>query len=151
MFYSSSFYIGLDFLFPFFFFFVSNFYSIFGFLGFSICFQFWVYFSWYIVFYSSSFYIGLDFLFLFFWLCDFYWIFDFLGFLYLISILGLFWFDIQCYCYLHLNWFSLFINYYNLWVFLLCWGCSYFGFSGNCFWRLGLVSIVVWDCWTCVW
>ena len=28
------------------------------------------------------------------------------------------WFDIQCYCRLHLHWFSLFINYYNLWVVL---------------------------------
>ena len=82
----------LDFLFPFFF--VCNFYWIFGFLGFSIWFQFWVCFSWYIMFFSSSFYIGLDFLFPFFWLCNFYSIFDFLGFFYLISILGLFWFDI---------------------------------------------------------
>ena len=64
--------------------------------------------------------LKLDFLFpfFFFWLCNFYWIFGFLGFFYLISILGLFWFDIQCYCRLHLHWFSLFINYYNLWVFL---------------------------------
>ena len=61
----------------------------------------------------------LDFLFpLFFWLCNFYWIFGFQGFFYLISILCLFWFDIQCYCRLHLHWFSLSINYYNLWVFL---------------------------------
>ena len=34
---------------------------------------------------------------------------------------------------------------------MLCWSCCYFGFHGNFFWRLGLVSIVVWDCWTCVW
>ena len=82
----------LDFLFPFFPYavfirFLVSWY-------FSIWFQFWVYFSWYIVFFSSSFYIGLDFLFPFFWLCNFYWIFGFLGFFYLISILGFFWFDI---------------------------------------------------------
>ena len=54
----------IRFLFPFFL------YALFiGFLvswDFSIWFQFWVCFSWYIVFLSSSFYIGLDFLFPFF-------------------------------------------------------------------------------------
>ena len=49
---------------------------------------------------------------------------------------------------LHLYWFSLFINYYNLWVLLYdsLWnvmlGCHYFGFRGNFFCRLRLVSIV---------
>ena len=49
-----------------------------------------------LVFFSSSFYIGLDFLFPFVWLCNFYWIFGFLGFFYFISILpGILLFDLQ--------------------------------------------------------
>ena len=104
------------FFFPFFF--VCNFYWIFGFLGFFylvlILGLFQLIYSVFLIFilhwfgFSFSLFLVMQFL------LDF----CFLGFFYLISILGLFWSDIQSYCSLHLHWFFLFINYYNLQVFL---------------------------------